>query len=254
MIFRVSKDFKKQIFFLETIGKSAELEIYRNTKAVSREKISEITRQVKEITESAWDDPGELVNKWLELADIIIIVKCDNHPSAFAIGSYVDYDIVSLVSTMVRPSLQNSGLSTHLNGLIIKNHFLTRFRFRRALKIFAPIYFVFRTPNPTLYASVNKKFSLFPSVSYREPSAKEIKVFNLIVKKFLADARVDRKTFVIKGAYSLYPNLIYKDKEIPWSKNETINNFFEKNLRLTKHEGNTMVVLGKISPLNFIRL
>ena len=181
--------------------------------------------------------------KWLDLADVLILARFNNQICAFATGKFLEDDFVLLIATMVDPKYQNYGLSTFINSLIIKKAFWRKIK---RGKFLGPLYFAFRTPNPILYASTAKKVRVIPSVNGIKPDSKEIGIFRKIVREFFPNLEYDQENLTVKGAYLPYPELVYQKDIIPWSRDERVNEFFEKNLKLTKREGNTMVVIGKV--------
>lgn len=228
----------------ERSGRVYSVEVYvpnRNNK-LNKDQFSSL---IIEITKSAWGNPGLLAGKWLELADILLVaLDVKNKPVAFAIGNYTRNDLVVLVSTMVVRSLQNSGIAKYLNSFILKKAFIRKLL---SCRFFTPLYFSFRTPNPTLYSLTSKKTDLFPNVSGRKANQDELEIFDLIVEKFSKNSLVDREKFVIFDAYTSYPDLIYKNQLIPWSWDEKVNDLFEDSLKLTHCMAATMVIIGKVN-------
>lgn len=233
---------KKKIFSVD----------YFLSKEIILDKKDYLVGVVNDITIDSWGNPGKLGEKWVDLADIILVARDDSDREvAFAMGNYLKKDVVVLVATAVREKNKNSGIGTALNFEIIKISIQKRIR-ESIFSVFLSHYFVFRTPNPTLYSLTSAKVPLFPGVEKRSPSKKELEIFDLIVEKFTKNAKVDKDNFVIFNSLKEYSDLIYKKDFIPWSRDEKVNNLFEKSLDLTKQQGNTMVIIGKINPVKII--
>jgi hypothetical protein len=209
---------------------------------------------INDVTRDAWEEPSDLVKKWFDLLDILVIAKQKDIVCGFVIGNFMEEDFVLLVSSMVRKNKQSIGLGLFINSIIINEGIKRRlFSFGSIFKIFKSFYFAFRTPNPILCSMVSSKTGVFPSMNRQEPTKKEIEIFDEIVSRFSPQAQIDKDNFIIKGAYLNYPKLIYEISNIPWSNNDKLNKFLDRRLKLTNREGNTMVIIGRVSFLRFIK-
>lgn len=236
-------------FFKKIKGEIFAIELYYKSNKTLQADKKNVLKIMETITKDAWEDPDDLVKKWFDLLDVFIIAKKDGDVCGFVVGNFMKKDLVLLVASMVKIDKQSIGLGSLINSIVIK----TAIKKRGILKIFKPFYFAFRTPNPILYSMVSTKTNIFPSLSRETPTEKEKDIFNEIVNRFSSDAELDEDNFIIKGAYLNYPKLIYQKDDIPWSNNKEINSFLDKSLKLIDGEGNTMVIVGKITLIDFIK-
>lgn len=218
-------------------------EIYSNTGTYE----PRIAKIIRDITRECWGDPGELVNRWLEIADVVILLINNEQYVGFAVGKKINSSVVTLVASAVISEFQGKGYARIINKRILKILFCaTSFKSYLNLLI-SDLYIVFRTPNPRLISSLYKEGYTFPSIHNLPPKKKEIEIFQEIIRIFSISSEYDNRKSVIYSAYMNYPSLIYTESNIPWSEDSVINKFCERNLRLTKQEGNTMVVIRRLN-------
>jgi hypothetical protein len=218
---------------------------YKDNKYISENR-SDIIVSIKDITRSGWGDPGNLAEKWVDLIDILIFVKESGVAKGFVIAKCLSDDLVALVATVITQDKQLSGLGTLLNSIALRDICFNRIK-KNYLKLFAPLYFVFRTPNPRLFSIAVNKLRVYPNLKGYPPSKKQIEAFDYFVRIMSPDATVDRVDFIAKNSLRCFPNLIYSKNTIPWSNDSKINDFFRDKVRLLEREGNTVVVVGSIS-------
>jgi hypothetical protein len=198
---------------------------------------------IKEVTKKAWGDPAQLAEKWINLADVLVLARERGTLIGFATGKFLDSQTVNLIATVIDPDFQGKGLSTKLNSIIIRNFYL-----RNPIRLITGFRMVFRTQNPSLYEKVYGKLILFPDYrGMRKVDSEDKRILEIIKENFCPTNQVDEESFVIKGAHEKYPELIYQVEKIPWAKDPKINEFFETKLGLGKRTGNTMVLVGKVN-------
>lgn len=219
------------------------------TAQLSKEEIKKCSNEIRYLTTSAWGDPAELADRWLELADVVVLARDADKLVAFASGKIIDNKTLNLVATIIDPSYQGKGLSTKLN-LEIAWYFIEK----HPIQFMEGFNIVFRTQNPSLYEKVYKKIPIFPD--YRkniEPTVQQRAIFKRIIQLFCPRNEFDEDKFVIKKAHDLYPGLIYDHNNIPWAKSIAINHFFEKRLKYDRKSGDTMVFIGYVKPFHLLK-
>ncbi len=198
---------------------------------------------LKEITSRAWADFGETPKVWLENTEYLVLVRKGNDYIAFDAKGVLGNDFIFL-SSMVWKEFQNKGIIKKASRISLKKHIVKTF-FKNPLKIFKPLYFVFRTPNPILYESV-VDFDPFPDIlNNRKSEEKERELAIKIIELLSPGAKYDIESFVIEKALK-NPDLFYSLETYPRTKNDKINDYFEKKINYSNNEGNLLIVVGKI--------
>ncbi len=221
-------------------------EFYNKNNTCLHENRSAIISVIREVTRDGWGEPGELVLKWFELIDILIFAKENDIIKGFVIAKFLSDDVISIVATVVSKEKQATGLGSLLNTLVLLELSFSRIK-RNYLKLFSPISFVFRTPNPKLFSIALRNLNIYPDLKGHPPNEKQVNIFNDFIKTMSPDSIVDQSNFVTMHSLKRYPDLIYSLETIPWSDNSKVNNFFIDKVRLLEREGNTLVVVGRIS-------
>lgn len=219
------------------------------TAQLSKEEIKKFSNEIRGLTKSAWGDPAKLADRWLEIADVVVMARDADKLVAFASGKIINSKALNLVATIIDPAYQGRGLSTKLN-LEIAWYFIEK----HPIQFMEGFNIVFRTQNPSLYEKVYKKIPVFPD--YRKnikPTEEQRAIFEKIIQLFCPRNEFDEDMFVIKKAHDLYPDLIYKINNIPWAKSVAINHFFEKRLNYSEQSGDTMVFIGTVKPFHLLK-
>jgi len=239
----------KIIEFKAKDGEIFEVEIIENPSKELRETEDIVMKLIKTLTRKARGNLDELVEKKIfPYADILLIVRNKKNLEVvgYATGEYMENNkVVFLSSTMLLPKVQNRGIGTFLNHIIVKEG-LKRNKFRT-------VYFVTRTPNPIVFATLASKIDIVPSIRGRKPSYTEVKIASKIASKWSPNCKFNPETFVIEGAYLCEPELIYNSDKVPWSHIEVVNKFCESYLRFKEKRGNAFVIVGKISPFLILK-
>jgi len=239
----------KTVIFKSGLGRTFDVRVIENVKSRSPQARQQIIKDIQGITKKAWADPGELAEKWLRFSDIVLFAYEQNDPCGFALGCYIDEDILFLPATVTVSKAQNRGLAVFLNGYLIRNFFLhiASTGKRNSNKITDPFYIVFWTPNPLLYYMVSRHVELFPSPGRNMPTDKEKEVVGRAINVYSPKSNFDWDNFVDVGCDLTHAGLLYGKHEIPWCRDKKINEFFESKLELTKQKGNNFIVTGKIT-------
>lgn len=208
-----------------------------------------VAKIIRDITSECWGDPAELVDRWLEIADLVILLEINKKYIGFAVGKKINSRVITLVASAVLSEFQGNGYARIINKKMLAmlfcadtNKFPRNFLINNA-------YIVFRTPNPRLISSLYKEGYTFPSINNLPPTKEEMEIFQEIIKIFSISSQYDIRKSIVYSAYINYPSLIYTHLNIPWSVHSKINKFCEKYLRLTRREGNTMVVIRRLTLL-----
>lgn len=231
----------ENIYEIEVIGEASDKLLNIKDKVLS---------DLRYISKEAGQDPEDYVSSWFKLASLLILVRSNDKLCGFAIAYHDKPNLIHFPVVMIVPEHQNLGLSNFITALAIKNFLFQRIKIMKykVWDYLKPVYFVFRTQNPILYTMLSRKVSVFPSIIKNKiPSEKEIKLAQYCAKKFWSNCDFDAHTFVLKGAYTSNPKLMFDPKNIPWSKNSKVNKYFEKNLGLTNKAGHALLTLGKVS-------
>jgi hypothetical protein len=221
-------------------------DLYYKDNLYISDNLTDILVSIKDITRSGWGEPGCLAEKWVDLIDVLIFVKENDIAKGFVIAKLLSDDLVALVATVLTRDKQSSGLGTLLNSFALRDLCFKRIK-KNYLKLFSPLYFVFRTPNPRLFSIAVNNLRVYPNLKGCPPSNKQIKAFEYFVRIMSPDAPVDRVDFIAKNSLRCFPDLIYSPDAIPWSSDSKVNDFFREKVRLPEQEGNTVVVVGCIS-------
>ena len=237
------------IIFKSSSGDSFNIKIIEDFCSQPAQIKDQLINDIRMITKKAWADPRDLAEKWFKVSNILVLAYDQNSICGFALGSYVDDEVLFLPATMTTSIAQFRGLAVFLNNAIIKSFFLHIISSgkRDSSKANEPIYVVFWTPSPLMYSIVAKHMELFPSPTRSVPTDKEREAVAKAIKKYscFMPVNFDDKRFVDIGCDLNYPELVYDRDKIPWARDKKINDFFENNLELTKKTGNNFVVVGK---------
>lgn len=205
-------------------------------------------RQLADLTTDAYGEPGELLQRWLSLADVMVVASQDGTPRGFMMGRLLRPDVLLFIAAMVHPVARRLGLLSYMSAYVVWVAWLARVRSAgwRLWQSAQTLYLTFRTANPVLYSSVAKKVRLNPSPDCREVSSSETEIATLVARAYGVEDGFDRTTFVMHGALLPYPDLIYRPNRIPWCDDRAINDFFRELLRLEEMQGNDLVAVGKV--------
>jgi hypothetical protein len=228
--------------YIKKGGKRLEIEIIFNPAQTLSHSRDKIISDMRQITKLAWADFGYVVSQWFDWASILLIVRYRGEIVGFSANEFLDGNVVVFLSTMILPNFKNMGLSKTLQRFAFKQFLLRNFNFK-FWKYFKKIYFVFRTPNPSLVAAV-LKYNSVPSINGRKPTREELEIAKKIANKFSHYCVFNEEHFVIKGALKHNPDLIFNLDEIPYSNNKMVNEFCKRYLKYEKKEGNLLVVVG----------
>ncbi len=233
-------------------NKANEIEVILNPKdAIKGDEKESIIREMERITIQAWEDFGDTVHKWFNLADILLIAKDNERIISFSTAKFENESLIIFLATMVHPSYQGLGLNKVFQNIIFKEFFKKKKKIVgfKAWKYLSNLYFSFRTANPRLVKEASKLHIALPIYGYRA-NYKEIEIARTVREMFSKEYQFDEKNFVIKGALRNKPNLIYTEDHVPWSHNKMIDEFCRQHLRYKEKEGNLFIIVGH---LNFIQ-
>jgi len=239
-------------------GGNFQLEINTALSTISSAEKEELVNKMRDITTKNWHDFKEVTYRWLDLADILLFVNKDGETIAFSSNKYFSDDLIIFLSTMVLPEYQSLGIAKRLQRIAI-GFFIKDQISRNGLKFwknFSTLYFAYRTPNPRAVVAANKH-NLSSPLYGSEPSEKEMKMAKSVADIFSPTCHFDSEHFVIEGAFTNSPELIYQEDAIPWSGNKIVDVYCATYLDYKNKKGNLLVVVGKINPfikiaLNFV--
>ena len=229
---------------------SFQLEINTALSKISSAEKEELVNKMREITSKSWHDFKEVTYRWLELADILLFVKKDEKLIAFSSNKFFSDDLIIFLSTMVLPEYQSLGIAKRLQKIAV-GYFTKQQISRNGIKFwknFSSLYFAYRTPNPrAVNAARNHNLSL--PFNGREPLEKEREMAKKVADIFSPTCHFDCEHFVIEGAFTNSPELIYKEDAIPWSGNAIVDDYCAACLDYKNKKGNLLVIVGRINPL-----
>lgn len=257
---RYLEDSKIIVYKPTNTDKIFKIEIISNAKIKLKDIKTEALNDLRGICKQAGQDPEDHVINYFNLADLLMLVRVDGNLCGFAVAHYVEDNIVHIPVTMINPNYQRMGLATFINTFIFKRFILRKIK-KSKFQIWnwlEPIYLIFRTQNPNIYTTLNKRIKVFPSIiDSRDrkviPTLEEIALAKRCAEKFWPSCEFSPGTFVLKGAYFSNPRLMIDPENIPWSKNKEVNNFFEKELGLTTRGGHALLIMGKISLFDILK-
>lgn len=193
--------------------------------------------------EAHFHPSGGVLERWLELSDLITICYFENEPIAFSTAGklFSKDDLFYVPATMVSEKFQNKGLSSKL----------WLFSFRSILPknltySFKPIYFIFRTPSPKLYSILCKKIEVYPNLKNKQPTESEKNLVSKASEIIWPNQHLNISEMIISNSYANTPWLLPEVGQINWSGNKEIDEFFERKLKLTQNSYDAFVILGKI--------
>ena len=236
-------------------GGNFQLEINTGLATISSAEKEELVKNMREVTSKSWNDFKEVTYRWLELADILFFVKQNDKLIAFSSNKYFSDDLIIFLSTMVLPEYQNLGIAKRLQRIAV-GYFVREQVFINGLKFwknFSTLYFAYRTPNPRAVIGASKHIITSP-VYGSKPSEKEMSMAKTVADIFSPTCHFDLEHFVIEGAFTDSPELIYEEQAIPWSGNSKVDAYCAKYLDYRNKKGNLLVIVGKINPLFKITL
>ncbi len=208
-----------------------------------------VINDLRSITEQAGQYPDDVVYKWFENAEALLVVRDEGKNVAFAITNHFHVNIVYFKVTMVIKPYQTRKLGKFIGYYLLRQFYL--WRLRKLIffpeKLFKPFYFIFRTQNPILYYTWSKHLEIYPSFSTDEIPDGIKRVAEHFVKFIWPHSNFDSATFIIKDAYAENPGLRYTPENVPWSKHKDIDSLFERKLELSKDSKDALLLIGKIS-------
>lgn len=246
----------KVVKFKAKTGEVFDIEIIEEPKEKLKKENYGVINDMRNITKTILGKAGGLIDKWFYSADFLLMARRSKNQESmgFSTGRYLDNNLVLLHSSMIMPQVRHIGLAFYMNSIILRNILKLRLKGARwkFWRCFLPVYFGLRTPNPVVYEILSKNLRVFPSLTSEDPPHVIKNLAVKIAKTVSPECEFDIQKFVIKKAFSFFPELLYEVEEIPEAKDKRINDFFEQCLRLTKREGNALVVIGKLPfPLIF---
>ncbi|MFH1281492.1 MAG: GNAT family N-acetyltransferase [Candidatus Omnitrophota bacterium] len=214
------------------------------------EKISRMKDKIISLAGILGDSRG-FSEKCLKHSDILAVAREDTDIIGFSLArNSVSSKIrgTMFFATRILPEYQNQRLGSALVSLILKEGIK-----KQGINLLKPYYFVTGTAHPIVYAAFSRKLKLIPSIyGNLRPSRIDKEVARVFAETFSPELYFDPDNFIIRKAFSDSAEFFEKDR-IPWAKEESVNNFFEKRLNLGKKEGNMLVILAKIPKLWQIR-
>ena len=237
------------------VGGDFQLEINTALSEMSSVEKEELVNKMREVTSRSWHDFKEVTYRWLELADVLLFLKKNGKLIAFSSNKYFSDDLIIFLSTMVVPEYQSLGIAKRLQRIAV-GYFVKDQISRNGIKIwknFSNLYFAYRTPNPRAVTAARKHDISLPLYG-RKPLEKEMEMAKNVAEIFSPTCHFDCEHFVIEGAFTNSPELIYEEEAIPWSGNTIVDDYCATYLDYKNKKGNLLVVVGRINPLIKISL
>jgi len=213
---------------------------------------------LEKISKSAGQNPENHIYKWINASDYLLVAKDieEQQDVGFTMFRFLDNKVIYTGAMMINPAYQKKGIGNIFSNIIVKKFFIARLRnfFWNPFRALAPIYFIFRTQNPTVYYSYFNKVELYPNPNGTDNLAeKALNIASKYVTQLWPNAKFNKKTFVLKNAYMPAPGLALRPNKISWSKNRLINEMFERKLHLKQGSLDSLVVVGKIKLITFLK-
>jgi len=234
-------------------GDNYQLEINTALSKISAAEKEELVNKMRDVTSKSWHDFKEVTYRWLELADLLLFVEKNGKPIAFSSNKYFSDDLIIFLSTMVLPEYQSLGIAKSLQRIAV-GYFAKEQMFRNGIKFwknFTNLHFAYRTPNPRAVNAARKHNISLPLYG-RKPLEKEIALAKNVADIFSPTCHFDCEHFVIEGAFTNSPELIYEEGAVPWSGNAVVDDYCARYLDYKNKKGNLLVIVGRINPFTKI--
>lgn len=220
---------------------------FRNVIFKSVRDREECTDIIKEIAESGGQKPGGYIKNWLDFSEGVIFAHVGDLVVGFTLYSFVwEESIIYVPAMVVKPEFQKKGiLSKMLKRIIIKEMLIRRIKKFKITNLFSPIRVFFRTQNPILYKALKKRLDVLPNLDTTKTKSEKmlIEQISKIVNEIWPNFEFDKNNLILKSAYSKTPSLAYSSENIPWSNDQEVDKFFEKNLKLSKNSLDAFIVI-----------
>ncbi len=195
-----------------------------------------------------WGDSEGFLRKFIPQLDLIAVAQENNVIAGFScakIISAANYTAIAFFATRVLESHRNKGTA---KGLIKKicSRLIFKEKFLKIRNFSKPIYFVSITANPIVFEVMSRNLKAAPSPAYPDPGQTDLEIAKNFAGIFSPGNKFDRNTFVLEQAFMDSAEYYGDAQKIPWSHNQTANEFLEERLKLKDKTGNGLIFVGRI--------
>ena len=187
--------------------------------------------------------PGDYLDKWLGLSDNILFLKYKKNIIGFSMLGRIgeEQNFYYFPATMILSEFQNKGYAKKLWVIALDSLISNNLK-----DLLSPVYVLFRTQNPKLYAILSKKIKVYPNLKGKKPKAYELRKILKSANLLWPGKKIDKKYMRIIDAYKETPDLVFNPDQISWSGDDKIDSFFKSKLNLLDRGLNAFLVVGKV--------